>query len=144
MNSQPVKAVIVVTLKPSVFDPQGEAVKHAIHGLGMESVLDVRIGKRIEVELKQTTVASARKQLEPICRDLLSNPVIEDYHIEFGRQPASRTATKTTRTPRVQKKAEPKAETVSATPSKEADSDGNSTKKLKVEKKKSKKDKKKK
>lgn len=72
------KAVIFVTLKPSVFDPQGEAVRQAMAAHGLESVQSVRIGKRIEVEMKE---AGARAKLERICSELLSNPVIENYEL---------------------------------------------------------------
>lgn len=72
------KAVIFVTLKPSVFDPQGEAVRQAMAAHGLESVQSVRIGKRIEVEMKE---AGARAKLDRICSELLSNPVIENYEL---------------------------------------------------------------
>ncbi len=79
------KATVIVTPKTSVLDPQGEAVRKAIVNLGLSSVHSTRIGKFIELELEATDEAEARKQLEPIAHDLLSNPVIEDYRIEINR-----------------------------------------------------------
>ncbi|MFH1067194.1 MAG: phosphoribosylformylglycinamidine synthase subunit PurS [bacterium] len=76
------KITVHVMLKPSVFDPQGEAVKKAIHGLGMENVKSARIGKIIELEIEGENDVKTRAKLEEICRDLLSNPVIETYRIE--------------------------------------------------------------
>ncbi|MFZ5806727.1 MAG: phosphoribosylformylglycinamidine synthase subunit PurS [Verrucomicrobiota bacterium] len=75
------KALIHVTLKPSVLDPQGEAIKKAVHSLGMKEVQDVRIGKYIEMEIDENE--KTKSKLEDICKDLLSNPVIENYKINF-------------------------------------------------------------
>ncbi|MGF1678952.1 MAG: phosphoribosylformylglycinamidine synthase subunit PurS [Candidatus Methylacidiphilales bacterium] len=77
------KAVVTVTPKTSVLDPQGEAVRKAIHNLGMECVSAVRIGKHIELEIEGNDLEKTRSKLENIARDLLSNPVIEDYRIEL-------------------------------------------------------------
>ncbi len=77
------KAEIIVTPKPSVFDPQGDAVRRAMHHLGMECVDSVRIGKHIELEISGKNVEKTREKLEQICHDLLSNPVIEDYILKL-------------------------------------------------------------
>jgi phosphoribosylformylglycinamidine synthase len=77
------KATVHVTLKPSVLDPQGEAIRKAIHGLGMECVESVRIGKFIELEISGSDAAKTRAKLEEVCRDLLSNPVIENYTLDL-------------------------------------------------------------
>ena len=75
------KAKVIVTPKAAVLDPQGAAVREAMQHLGMPEVRDVRIGKYLEIE-----VDGEEAQLEPklreLCRDLLSNPVIEDYKLE--------------------------------------------------------------
>ncbi|MEM6821397.1 MAG: phosphoribosylformylglycinamidine synthase subunit PurS [Verrucomicrobiota bacterium] len=78
------KAVVVVTPKTTVLDPQGEAVRNAIHNLGMECVGTTRIGKYIEMEIDGSDLDKTRDQLEEIAKDLLSNPVIEDYRIELS------------------------------------------------------------
>jgi phosphoribosylformylglycinamidine synthase len=77
------KAEIVVTPKKSVLDPQGEAVRRAIHHLGMDGAESVRVGRYIEIDLADKSVESTRTKLEQICHDLLSNPVIEDYHLKL-------------------------------------------------------------
>lgn len=77
------KATVIVTPKKSVLDPQGEAVRKAMHGLGMECVESVRIGRFIELEISGEDLAKTRAKLEQMAQDLLSNPVIEDYKIDL-------------------------------------------------------------
>ncbi len=77
------KATVIVTPKKSVLDPQGEAVRKAIHGLGMECVESVRIGRIIELEISGSDLAKTKIRLEEVAKDLLSNPVIEDFTIEL-------------------------------------------------------------
>ena len=77
------KALITVTLKNGVLDPQGRAIAHALHALGFESVEEVRQGKLIEVTLKGADEAEARIELDAMCRQLLANPVIENYRVEL-------------------------------------------------------------
>lgn len=79
------KALIAVMPKRTVLDPQGEAVKEAIHHLGFEAVVDARVGKFIELKLDGIGEAEARRRLEVICHELLSNPVIEEYSLLFER-----------------------------------------------------------
>ena len=79
------KARIIVTPKKTVLDPQGKTVAQAIQHLGMECVKDARVGKYIELEIEGGDVDSTRKKLEGICKDLLSNPVIEDYKLELEK-----------------------------------------------------------
>jgi phosphoribosylformylglycinamidine synthase len=78
------KARIHISLKPSVLDPQGKAIGNALKGLGFADVGDVRQGKLIELELADTDPAAARARVEEMCRQLLANPVIENYAIEIG------------------------------------------------------------
>ena len=73
-------AKVIVTPKAAVLDPQGAAVRDAMRHLGMEEVKSVRIGKYLEIELDKNA-ADSRARLEKLCRDLLSNPVIEDYQL---------------------------------------------------------------
>lgn len=77
------KARIKITLKPGVLDPQGKAIEHALTGLGFSGITEVRQGKYIEVYLSETQEASARTQVERICKDLLANTVIENYSFEL-------------------------------------------------------------
>ena len=76
------KAQVYVTFKAGVLDPQGEAVRGALSSLGFKGVNDVRVGKFIEIELEDAEDVHA--DLEKMCRDLLANPVIEDYRIEMA------------------------------------------------------------
>jgi len=78
------KARIHVSLKPGVLDPQGKAIGNALRGLGFAGVGEVRQGKLIELELGDTDPAAARVRVEEMCRQLLANPVIENYAIEIG------------------------------------------------------------
>ena len=75
------KAIVRVTLKPDVLDPQGKAIQKASVSLGYEAVRSVRQGKFFEVELDARDVGAAQKLLDELCKKLLANPVIEDYEI---------------------------------------------------------------
>jgi phosphoribosylformylglycinamidine synthase len=77
------KALIIVTPKKTVLDPQGKAVANAIHQLGMTNVSDARVGKYIELTVADGKPEAIRPKLETICKDLLSNPVIEDYTLKL-------------------------------------------------------------
>jgi phosphoribosylformylglycinamidine synthase len=77
-------ARVFVTLKRGVLDPQGSAVGRSLHALGYSEVEDVRLGKLIEVKLRDgAEPADERRRLEEMCRKLLANTVIEDYRIEL-------------------------------------------------------------
>ena len=78
------KARIHVSLKPGVLDPQGKAIGNALHALGFAGIGEVHQGKLIELELDDTDAAAARARVEDMCRQLLANPVIENYLIEIG------------------------------------------------------------
>ncbi len=77
------KARIHVSLKPGVLDPQGKAIGNALSSLGFSGIGEVRQGKLIELKLDETDPARAHAEVEAMCRQLLSNPVIEDYAIEL-------------------------------------------------------------
>ena len=77
------KARVHVTLKAGVLDPQGKAIGNALASLGFTGVGEVRQGKLIELELAETDASRARDQVEAMCKELLANPVIEDYAIEM-------------------------------------------------------------
>ncbi len=74
-----IRAQVIVRPRKSIFDPQGDAVCRAIQHLGVGNLKQAHVGKCIELELEGDDVEKARAQLDAICRDLLSNPVIEDY-----------------------------------------------------------------
>jgi phosphoribosylformylglycinamidine synthase len=74
------KARVIVTPKAAVLDPQGNAVRDAMRHLGMPEVKSVRIGKYMEIEIEGEN-GEVEARLHQLCRDLLSNPVIEDYEL---------------------------------------------------------------
>ena len=75
----------MVKPKEAVLDPQGAAVRDAMHHLGMPEVRSVRIGKFMEIDLDGEN-ADLEKRLHGLCRDLLSNPVIEDYELQKDKK----------------------------------------------------------
>ena len=78
------KARVFVSLKTTVLDPQGQAVCSALHGLGHPGIADVRQGKYFELSLAPgVTGEQAREEVDRIARDVLANPVIEEYKIEL-------------------------------------------------------------
>jgi phosphoribosylformylglycinamidine synthase len=77
-------ARVYVTLKKSVFDPQGKTIHDALQSLGYRGVADVRQGKFFEVSLEGLSDAEARAVTEEIARKVLANPVIESYRIEVS------------------------------------------------------------
>lgn len=79
------KARVEVRLKTGVLDPQGQAILHALQGLGFGGVADARAGKLIELDLDATDPAAAQAEVEAMCDKLLANPVIESYRVEIDR-----------------------------------------------------------
>ncbi len=76
------KARVFVTLKPSVFDPQGQTIAEALHSMGYSGVGDVRQGKYFELEVSSASADQARALASEVADKLLANPVIESYRIE--------------------------------------------------------------
>ena len=77
------KARVFVTLKPSVFDPQGRTIAEALHSMGYNGVGDVRQGKYCELELDAASADTARAIASEVADKLLANPVIESYRVEI-------------------------------------------------------------
>jgi len=77
------KARVFVTLKNGVLDPQGKAIGHALNGLGFASVGEVRQGKVIDLDLRESDAAKAKAAVKDMCEKLLANTVIEKYEIEI-------------------------------------------------------------
>ncbi|WP_017663391.1 phosphoribosylformylglycinamidine synthase subunit PurS [Baaleninema simplex] len=82
--SQRYQAQIYVTLRPSVLDPAGTAVRSGLQQLGVEGVGDVRIGKYVELTLDADDDADARQKVDLMCDRLLANPTIENYRFEVS------------------------------------------------------------
>ena len=81
---------MIVKPKEAVLDPQGNAVRDAMRHLGMPEVRSVRIGKYMEIDVDGEEV-DLEKRLHGLCRDLLSNPVIEDYELQTPEDRGQRT-----------------------------------------------------
>ncbi len=77
------KAHVWVMPKPSVLDPQGQTIQHALASLGFSEVRDVRQGKFFVLDLNGATREEATKQVERIAREVLANPVIEEFRFEI-------------------------------------------------------------
>jgi phosphoribosylformylglycinamidine synthase PurS subunit len=77
------KANVWVMLKPTVLDPQGQTIQHALASLGYTSVRDVRQGKFFVLELNGLSRDEAEKQVERLAREVLANPVIEQFRFEI-------------------------------------------------------------
>lgn len=73
---------VFVTLKPSVFDPQGRTIVESLHGLGYAGVSDVRQGKYFEVQVEAADAAAAEALVREVSGTLLANPVIESFRLE--------------------------------------------------------------
>jgi phosphoribosylformylglycinamidine synthase len=78
------KAKVYVKLKPSVLDPQGKAIQHSVELMGMGNITDIRQGKYFEISMDPSLSESdATAAAEKIAKDVLANPVIEDYRVEI-------------------------------------------------------------
>lgn len=78
------KALVYVTLKKTVLDPQGATIARALNGMGHPEIAAVRQGKYFEIEIAEgTSRAEAAANLDKIAADVLSNPVIEEYRVEI-------------------------------------------------------------
>ena len=77
------KISVTVTLKKDVLDPQGKVVKQTLKNMGYENIENIRQGKYFEIELNENDKNKAEKNIDEICKKLLTNTVIEDYKINF-------------------------------------------------------------
>ena len=73
------KAFVHVAMKKTVLDPQGQTICRSLASLGYQGIRDVRQGKYFELDLEGTTTEQARREVEQIAREVLTNPVIEDF-----------------------------------------------------------------
>ena len=78
------KAKVYVTLKPGILDPQGKAIHHSVELLGFDQIQDIRQGKYFEIALDASiSETQAKEAAENIAKNVLANPVIEDYRVEI-------------------------------------------------------------
>jgi phosphoribosylformylglycinamidine synthase len=80
-----VKATVLVRPKAGILDPQGEAVQSSLRHLGF-AVAEARVGRVIDLEVEEQDAAQARERVDAMCRQLLTNPLIESYEIELRDQ----------------------------------------------------------
>ena len=72
---------VEIMLRSEVLDPQGEAINQSLKNNGLNNVLNVRQGKLFELQINCSNLEAAKKQVERLCKDMLANPVIEEYKI---------------------------------------------------------------
>ena len=78
------KARVYVSFKATVLDPQGQTIRSALAGLGYSAITDVRQGKFFEITLAPGAASEkVRQDIDAVARDVLTNPVIEEYRVEF-------------------------------------------------------------
>jgi phosphoribosylformylglycinamidine synthase len=75
---------VEIMLKPTVMDAQGTTIERALHKLGHEGVRNVRIGKFVTLEIEAASQEMAHDAAETMCRELLANPIIEQYRVQVG------------------------------------------------------------
>jgi len=78
------KARVVITLKKTIMDAQGQTVEKALHNLGYHGISNLRIGKYLEMELDGSPRPDLAARVDEMCRKLLANPIIEDFRVEIG------------------------------------------------------------
>jgi phosphoribosylformylglycinamidine synthase len=76
-----VKAIINISLKSGVLDPEGKAIQNALQNFGFEGINEVRKGKFLEIKLEQEDKKEAKQNIDKMCKQLLANTVIENYEI---------------------------------------------------------------
>ena len=79
-------AKVYVTPKKAILDPQGKAITNSLHALHYDEVVDVRMGKYLELRLTGLSRSQAEQRVEEMCRRLLANSVIEDFHFEVAEE----------------------------------------------------------
>ena len=77
------QVIVNISLKEGVLDPQGQAIARSLNDLGFQEVSEIRVGKRIVLEVDETDEARLHQRVAKMCETLLSNTVIEDYDIDM-------------------------------------------------------------
>jgi phosphoribosylformylglycinamidine synthase PurS subunit len=81
------EALVEVSLRPGIADPQGATIEKALPALGFDTISGVRAGKSFRLQVEAADEASARDQVDDLCRRFLTNPVIEDARISIESAP---------------------------------------------------------
>ncbi|MFL2756797.1 MAG: phosphoribosylformylglycinamidine synthase subunit PurS [Dehalococcoidia bacterium] len=79
-----IKANIYISLKASISDPQGLTIAQGLKQLGFKSIDSVRAGKYLELIIESPTIAQAENDINQMCEELLSNPIIEDFRFDLN------------------------------------------------------------
>ena len=77
-------AKIRIKLREGILDVQGKTVEHSLHSLGYNNLSSMKIGKYVELNVEGSDYDSAYKSVESACKELIANPIIEDYFIELN------------------------------------------------------------
>lgn len=77
------RSEIKITLREGILDVQGKTVENALHSMGMPEIGHVRIGKYVTTEIEANTKEEAHEIIDKACKQLIANPIIEDYSIEL-------------------------------------------------------------
>jgi phosphoribosylformylglycinamidine synthase len=77
------RARVIITLKKTIMDAQGQTVEKALHNLGYQGVQNLRMGKYMEMEVNGSPKERLAAQVDEMCRKLLANPIIEDFSVEI-------------------------------------------------------------
>ena len=78
------KARVYVSFKTTVLDPQGQTIQSALNGLGHKTITAVRQGKFFDIDIQPgAKAADVKREMEQVARDVLANPVMEDYRVEI-------------------------------------------------------------
>jgi phosphoribosylformylglycinamidine synthase len=77
------KARVIITLKKTIMDAQGQTIERSLHNLGYEGVQHLRIGKYVEMDLNGGPGTDLSAQVDEMCEKLLANPIIEDFRVEI-------------------------------------------------------------
>ena len=86
------RAEVFVTLKPVVNDPEGSTIKSGLHSIGFRSVREVRSGKYLVLTIEEADEGVARARVDELAREILANPVIEDYRVHLEPLPTAVTS----------------------------------------------------
>lgn len=76
-------AKIYITLRDGILDVQGKTVEHALHSISFDTLSDLKIGKFIRLKAEAENIDDARKLIDEACKQLIANPIIEDYQIDL-------------------------------------------------------------
>jgi len=76
-------AKIYITLREGILDVQGKTVEHALHSISFDKLSDLKIGKYVRLTAEAESIDNARKIIDDACKQLIANPIIEDYQIDL-------------------------------------------------------------